>query len=63
MFHPEDKSFWGYDSVSEIDPGSQLVKLRYKWMDIAAKYPCGHFVEAREMREREKLAKAKLRPN
>ena len=63
MYHLEDKSFWGYDGVSDIDPGSRLVKLGYKWTNIAVKYPCRHFTQARlEKSKREKLAKAKLRP-
>jgi len=63
MYHLEDKTFWGYDGVSDIDPGSRLVKLGDKCTDIAVKYPPRQFTQARlEKWEQEKLAKAKLRP-
>ena len=35
IYHREDKSLWGYRCDDYIDPDFQLVKLGYKWADIA----------------------------
>jgi hypothetical protein len=46
MYHPKDKSFWGYRYDERIDAEIQLVLLGYKWTDVAENYPEGHFSKA-----------------
>jgi hypothetical protein len=55
MYHPKDKSFWGYSYHERIDAKLQLVLLGYKWTDVAENYPAGHFSKAEwEARKRRK---------
>jgi hypothetical protein len=62
MYHRVDKSFWGYCEDDDIDPGLQLVKLGYKWTDIALEYPCSYFMKVEE-ETRKRREKAKMVPN
>jgi len=62
MYHRVDKSFWGYCEDDDIDPDLQLVKLGYKWTDIALEYPCSYFTKAEE-ETRKRKENAKMVPN